>query len=86
LRCLLSRALSEVLSRKRGNMRGRSTRNRIRWSLEKAAESVDHALESLAYVDLMQGERSPLLNAALPPIVVVLDEAAKALRRLRDGS
>ncbi len=64
-------------------MPARSTRNRIRWNLGRAADQVDGVLESLMAVDLIQGDRSQILTDQLPVLVIGATTLRDAIRALK---
>lgn len=65
-------------------MGGRSTRNKIRYSLEMAAKRIDPVLETLRRCDEVSMGGHPLINQYLPEIVTALVEIQGTIEKLRE--
>ena len=66
-------------------MTHRSTRNKLRWQVEKAVGNIDMAVEHMAKMDAIAEERSDYINQHVPGLVVLLEEVKKTLFRFREG-
>lgn len=65
-------------------MTSRSTRNRIRLQLERAANNLDRAMEHIAKADAFQGAQSNFLEKTIPNLVVILEGAKNMLLEVRE--
>jgi len=63
----------------------RSTRNKLRWQVERAVGDIDLAVEHLAKMDAIAEEQSDYINQHVPGLVVLLEEVKNTLNRFRDG-
>lgn len=63
----------------------RSTRDKIRFQLDKAAFTLGRPLEHLQEADTLADGRQPILSEALGPIVVSIDAIQKAILKLRES-
>ena len=63
----------------------RSTRNKLRWQVEKAVGDIDRAIEHLARLDAMQGGQSDYINKHMPSLVVLLEGVKDPLNQFREG-
>ena len=66
-------------------MTGRSTRNKLRWQVEKAVGCLDRAVEHLARLDAIAEEQSDYINHQMPAIVFMMDGVKNVLNRFREG-
>ena len=66
-------------------MTGRSTRNKLRWQVEKAVDCQDRSLEHLARLDGIADAQSDYINEFMPGLVILLEEVKKTLFRFREG-
>jgi len=62
----------------------RSTRNRIRFQVEKAMKQLDRLLEHLALANVIAGEDHPAFTAAMPQIVQGVEMLRDVLTAFRD--
>jgi len=63
----------------------RSTRNKLKWQVEKSMGCVDRATEHLARLDLIAGEQSDYINKHVPRLVVMLEAAKTIFSEFREG-
>jgi len=61
----------------------RSTRSKVRWQIEKAADQLTRCMEHLARADAMAAGRSTPIENYLPQLVVMLEEVRKVLLGFR---
>ena len=66
-------------------MTERSTRNKIRWQIKKAASQVDRIFEHLQYAEDLAAGQHPDLSEALPVLVLAGHEYQQALIDFRDS-
>lgn len=66
-------------------MPGKSTRVKIRWNVEKAAERIDGILNNLRIVDTLADGRSDEINKHLSAIAQAFLEMQKVLLDFRDS-
>jgi len=66
-------------------MAKRSTRKKIRFQVDKAANNIDRAIEHLHSLDVIADKRSPDLNENIPKFVFMLDEFRKMLLKWRES-
>ena len=66
-------------------MTGRSTRNKLRWQVERAVGDIGLAIEHLAKMDAIAEEKSDYINKHVPGLVVLLSEVQDTLNRFREG-
>ena len=66
-------------------MAKRSTRNKLRWQADKAAEYMDKALEHLQAIDRMADSRSTFISTNLPQLASMIENIRLILLRFRDG-
>jgi hypothetical protein len=73
-------------------MANRSTRNKIRFQvfaangyMKEVKLLMDKVNDRLAYAAALADERSDFINENLPPIMNVVDELSKAIKRFYEG-
>ncbi len=66
-------------------MAARSTRNKLRWQVEKAMTNIDRAIENLAFIDAVADNRSEYIKTYMAGLVVMLTEVKKVLEEFRTG-
>ncbi len=65
-------------------MAKRSSRNKIRFHAEKAANDIDRALEQLLKIDIIANDRSDQINQTVPKLVFILEGFRKMLLQWRE--
>lgn len=65
-------------------MASRSTRNKIRLQLERAANMIDRAAEHIAKADAMQDGQSAFLEKTIPNLVIVLEGLKNTISEVRE--
>lgn len=63
----------------------RSTRDKIRFQLDKAAFTLGRPLEHLREADILANGRQPILSDTLSPIVASIDAIQKVILKLRES-
>lgn len=66
-------------------MASRSTRNKVRWQVDKAIRDAEKIIEHLAYVDQLAGGKSPYIDKMLPTMVILADTHLEVLLKFRSG-
>ena len=62
----------------------RSTRNKIRFQVDKASDKMDKAIEHLGYAEELAAGRSPVINTHITNLAVVLQGCKSLLLKFRD--
>lgn len=65
-------------------MAPRSTREKIRWNVWKAAERIELSIGNLQHVSELAGERSVDVNLHLPAFIVALETVRQRLLDFRE--
>lgn len=63
----------------------RSTRNKMRFQMEKVADHLDRTFKHFQYLEDLAGGGSPFINENLPFIVAAVQELKKAVLRFRES-
>lgn len=66
-------------------MTARSTRNKLRWQVERAVGCIDRSVEHLARLDAIAEEQSDYINKQMPALIVMMDGVKDVLNRFREG-
>lgn len=63
----------------------RSTRNKMRFQMEKVEDHLDRTFKHFQYLEILAGGASPYINEMLPMMVAAVEELKKGIRRFREG-
>lgn len=63
----------------------RSTRNKMRFQMEKVVDHLDRTFKHFQYLEELSGGGSPFINETLPFIVAAVQELKKAVLRFRES-
>ena len=66
-------------------MASRSTRNKLRWQVEKAIGHMDRATEHLAIVDIKAEGQSAYIEKHMALLVVMIEGVKEVLQDFRNG-
>ena len=66
-------------------MTQRSTRNKMRFQMEKVVAHLDRTFKHLQYIEELAGGQSPFINETLPFLVAAIEELKKGCNRFRES-
>ncbi|NVM22326.1 MAG: hypothetical protein HWN68_11170 [Desulfobacterales bacterium] len=63
----------------------RSTRNKMRFQMEKVINNIDRIFGHLQYLDELAGGASPFINEQLPLLTAAFEEMKKGCKKFRES-
>ena len=63
----------------------RSTRNKMRFQMEKVGDHLNRTFKHFQYLEELSGGALPYINETLPMMVAAIQELIKGVRRFREG-